>query len=58
MDDLEKRLRSDYATALKAAQNIGSNKAAGGLEARASLAYQKLVRAGYAPQIRRKYRAQ
>jgi hypothetical protein len=54
--DEAESLWSAYNSRFQAASKIGANKQGAGLEREMGLAYQKLVQAGLAPQIRKKYR--
>jgi hypothetical protein len=54
-DEVERRLRSNYNDAWRKVAS-SSGKTAQGAEAAYGQAYQALVRAGLAPQIKQKYR--
>lgn len=52
----EAKLWAEFNSASAAVKTTGAAKTSGGVEQRYAIAYQKLVRAGLAPQIRAKYR--
>jgi hypothetical protein len=53
--ELKRRLESNVSAAWKKVQG-STGKSAAGAESAYGIAYQALVRAGFAPQIRKKYR--
>lgn len=56
MDANALALWSAYNAALRAVSSAGAGKGSGGIERRYGLAYRNLVRAGLAPQLRKRYR--